>query len=519
MQTAAIYVRVSTDADGQKDSPANQVATCQEYAASIGLTVPDSLIYNDAGTSGTKMTNRPEVARMLVDARTGQFEAVLFTAISRFSRDLSDALGTRKRLESVYGIRLISIEEGYDSDIEGRNSEMIFTVHAMLAAHKSQEMSKAIQRGLRQSARRGRHTGNLTPFGYVKTADKKLVPDPLSASIVREIFSLYLTGMGAKAIAQVLNARGVPTASKLRHRRDTLWQASTVNAMLHNEVYIGTITAHKRTRQQDIEQSRRTDTNVKRLRLRPQEQWVVISDAHEALIDKQIFDQARAQLSLKAHNKGIRRNANLLAGHMVCASCAGNMMVTASGASTSNQVYKYVVCSKVKRIGKSACDNQSRTKYADLEHTILEQLTAFAPNTHLENAAESLLPSVENGRNTVRLRLDSLDAALQKNAQAQKSTLEAFHTGLFPRSIVEAHQRELLVEATQLENERDGLRAEAQDVDVYGDRLEEIASKLNIFSHVHLYDEIARRMAMQTVLDRILIHPDGHIDVFWAWSE
>ncbi len=166
---AAIYVRVSTDHEEQKLSPENQIATCREHADELGLDVSNrTLVYNDAGISGTEMLNRPEVQRLVADARLGRFDAVLFTAISRFARDLSDALALKKRLETVYGIRIISVEEGYDTAIEGRNSEMVFTVHAMLAAHKSEEMSKAIRRGLRQSAKKGRHIGSVTPYGYLE---------------------------------------------------------------------------------------------------------------------------------------------------------------------------------------------------------------------------------------------------------------------------------------------------------------------------------------------------------------
>ncbi|MCY0897300.1 MAG: recombinase family protein, partial [Alicyclobacillaceae bacterium] len=127
-QRAAIYVRVSTDSDAQKDSPDNQIATCKEYAQEHDMTVSSEFIYNDAGVSGTEMEQRREVQRLLHDARCGRFDVVLFVAISRFSRDLSDALQMKKRLETVYGIRMVSIEEGYDSAIDGRNSEMVFTV-------------------------------------------------------------------------------------------------------------------------------------------------------------------------------------------------------------------------------------------------------------------------------------------------------------------------------------------------------------------------------------------------------
>ena len=519
MNRAAIYVRVSTDTDAQKDSPANQIATCREYAETVDLEVSDSLTYNDAGISGMEMENRPEVQRMLADARAGKFDAILFTAISRFSRDLSDTFGTKKRLERTYGIRLISIEEGYDSAVEGRNSEMVFTVHAMLAAHKSQEMSKSIRRGLRQSAKRGRHIGNVTPFGYVKTIDKKLIPDPKSASTVQDIFSMYLNGMGSKTIAETLNARGMPTASTLRSIRDTLWQASTINVILHNEVYIGTIIAHKRTAIQDLEYSRRTDTNVKRLQIRDEDEWVVITNAHEPIIDQETFDRAQKMMEIKTRNKGIKRNTNLLAGLMVCASCGGKMIVTGCGPRKSGNIYKYVVCSKTRRISKSACDNHSITKYGDLLEAILEPLQQIAKSDHVaKDITHSLTLSAMNGHASLQDRVNAVYAELDNNEEEQKRNLEAYRTGIFPKHIIEDGQRGLVAKAEKLRSEIVRLQKEEQDQEGMKKRLSEIESALNIFKNMTLHDDLTQRMALQSVLDKIIIDKEGNIEVNWAWS-
>jgi len=465
------------------------------------------------------MMNRPEVQRMLADARAGKFDAILFTAISRFSRDMSDAFSMKKRLEKTYGIRIISIEEGYDSAIEGRNEEMVFTVHAMMAAHKSQEMSKAIRRGLRQSAKRGRHIGNVTPFGYLKTVEKKLIPDPKSAPVVRDIFSMYLSGMGSKTIAETLNARGIPTTSSMRCKRDTLWQASTINVILHNEVYVGTIVAHKRTIVQDLEYSRRTDSNVKRLQLRDEDDWVVIPHAHEPLIEESVFERTQDLFALKTRNKGIKRNTNLLAGLMNCATCGGRMIVTGSNKRKSGKVYKYVVCSKTRRISKSACENHSITKYGDLLEAILEPLKELAKSDEsMKEIANTLAISSLQGHYTVQSRVDAISAELQANDEEQKRNLEAFRTGLFPAHIIEDGQRSLSIKAENLRSELARLQQEEQNQEELKTRLSQIESALSIFQNMTLHDDIAQRMALQSVLDKIEIDDDGNIRVYWAWS-
>ncbi|KYP80377.1 recombinase family protein [Ferroacidibacillus organovorans] len=518
IKRAAIYVRVSTDSDTQRDSPANQIATCQEHAERIQLKTDPSLIYNDAGISGTEMTHRNEVQRMLVDARAGRFEVILFTAISRFSRDLSDAFNTKKRLEQVYGIRLISIEEGYDSAIEGRNSEMIFTVHAMLAAYKSKEMSRAIQRGLRQSARRGRHIGNITPYGYLKDGAKKLVPDPQTAPIVREIFDMYLTGKGTKEIANTLNHRQVPTALKHQYQKNTAWQASTVNAILRHEVYVGTLIAHKRTTMHDIEKSRRIDLPVKRLQFRSEDDWIVIPHAHPPIIRQDRFDLAQHLMKFKARNKSVKQSANLLAGFLRCASCGGSMIVTGRK-KRERERYKYVVCSKVKRINKAACDNHSATNYDTLSEMIFAVLNRkFQEDSGWLQFQQSRREIASLGVDRSEQRMQALKMQISINRKEQKRNLEAFRRGIFPTALIEESQRNLIDQERILQSEMNRLlEKKIEQAPTSSEDTVSLGAAL-LFTPSTPYDDSTLRLALRQVLDRVVIDRDGSVHVYFLWS-
>ncbi|KUO96691.1 recombinase family protein [Ferroacidibacillus organovorans] len=517
-QRAAIYVRVSTDSESQKDSPANQIATCQEHAEHIQLQTDSSLIYNDAGMTGTEMSSRKEVQRMLADARAGRFEAILFTAISRFSRDLSDAFNMKKRLEQVYGIRLISIEEGYDSAIVGRNSEMVFTVHAMLAAYKSQEMSKAIQRGLRQSARRGRHIGNITPYGYLKDDEKKLIPDPQTAPVVREIFDMYLSGRGTKEIANTLNKQQIPTALRHQYQKDTAWQASTVNAILRHEVYVGTLVAHKHTAKSDIAKSRRVDHPIKRLQLRSEEDWIVIPHAHPPIIPEEKFQLVQHLMTLKTRNKSIRQNVNLLAGFLTCASCGGSMIVTGHKKRGFDS-YKYIVCSKVKRINKAACDNHSSTNYGALLKLIFDVL-----NRQCETASgwvqfqQDCKDLIHSAPDPSEQSIQTLKIQITENREEQKRNLEAFRRRLFPIALIEESQQKLTEQEAFLQKELNRLLARNAVQTNATLQTAESECVLPIFSTHWLLDDSTLRIALHHVLERVIIDRAGNVGVYFSWS-
>lgn len=530
-QRAAIYVRVSTDSDAQKDSPDNQIATCKEYAQEHDMTVSSEFIYNDAGVSGTEMEQRREVQRLLHDARCGRFDVVLFVAISRFSRDLSDALQMKKRLETVYGIRMVSIEEGYDSAIDGRNSEMVFTVHAMLAAHKSQEMSKAIQRGLRQSAKRGRHTGNIAPFGYAKGSDGRLRLDPMTAPIVVDIFQMYQSGLGCQAIARILNDRHVPTASVLAARRETLWQASTVRNMLRNPVYIGTIVAHRYTSLPDVTQSRQADSRITRLQTRDEDEWISVEHAHPSIVDLPLFSAVQSLMDDKSQNKGLKQTSNLLAGKLYCRECQSKMVIVSSRPRKS-RTYRYIVCSRVRRLGPKACENHAKLRYEDVIGAVLQQLQAqllscaneIAPLVSvLLQATERGAISGTSGAEAASRRLYTLEQELARNLKAQRNNLEAMQQGLFSPAVIENSQAELRRAEAYLRAEMERLSTEDIDktaaVEAEQNKaLETVVSRvITLADHLHEYTVVSQRRFLDVFVAALWVDHGANVDVLWTW--
>ncbi|MFD1674954.1 recombinase family protein [Alicyclobacillus fodiniaquatilis] len=512
---AAIYVRVSTDHAEQKLSPENQIATCQEYAADLGLEVIDpTLIYNDAGISGTEMLNRPEVQRLVADARLGRFDAVLFTAISRFARDLSDALALKKRLETVYGIRIISVEEGYDTAIEGRNSEMVFTVHAMLAAHKSEEMSKAIRRGLRQSAKKGRHIGNVTPYGYLKGPDKHLIPNPETQGIVSDIYDMYLSGLGSRSIATKLNQRGIPAA------RGGTWQNSTINAILRNPVYKGSIVASKWRNDVDITLSRIMDRKIKRWQTRDEDDWVMVDDAHPPIIDKERWEAVQAMLSTKERHKAMKRTTgNMLAGLMRCAECGGAMCVRSGKANRNGQPYKYVACLAVGRVSKDACCNHRKHKYYEILQAVIDPLRRMAMSPELQaEMAERFVGRVEGA--DWDSREQEVSKALEKNKKRQLKLVQMMtdDDDSLDSEVLAQHYADLRAEQERLTMQLSEVAAAREQQAELVNRTKEIAEIVSIFDHLDEYEPIMVRTALSTLIGGIKFYADGRVQVEYTWN-
>lgn len=226
----AAYCRVSTNSEDQNHSFAAQnlyfkraFQNSTEYEL-IG-------IYADIGISGTK-SNRPEFMRMLDDCRCGKVDRIVCKSISRFARNTRDCLNALRELKKL-GITVKFDKEGIDT--ARVTDEIMITIMEGLA----QEESSSISRNIRWSLKRRMATGTLgvarVPYGYVKNERGVLVIDKEKARVVRHIFDMYLSGMGARKIAIALNSKHIPSPTGRE------WNNITILKILKQEKYLGDI--------------------------------------------------------------------------------------------------------------------------------------------------------------------------------------------------------------------------------------------------------------------------------------
>ena len=284
----AIYARVSTEHDSQKESIVNQVSYFKRFIEERNWTMVD--IYSDEGVSGTSIKKRAELQRLLKDARLKKFDCVLFKSVSRFARDLKDGIDMKRELSNL-GIRLIFVQENIDtSDQQG---EFLFGIHMLVAQQESEQTSQRSKFGLKERAKKGHFTGSIAPYGYTKNRSK-LEIDPDTSLIVKEIFRLYLfEGWGLYKIGNYLTDNKVPTPRKVAGAKNAgdLWHQSTVKIILTNEMYTGNLVQNK-SEVIDIRTGTRKEV--------PRDQQSIVENAHPSLVSMQEFPCC----SSKAKEKG-----------------------------------------------------------------------------------------------------------------------------------------------------------------------------------------------------------------------
>ena len=142
---------------------------------------------------------------MIKDSAKELFEIVLVWKLDRFSRDRYDS-AHYKHILKKNGLKVISAKEHISEGPEG------IILEAMLEGYAefySAELSEKIHRGQKENALKGKNNGGGTPLGYAVGPDDVLAIDPLTAPLVKEIFTRYDAGENISSITASLNERGL----------------------------------------------------------------------------------------------------------------------------------------------------------------------------------------------------------------------------------------------------------------------------------------------------------------------
>ncbi|HEY7810952.1 MAG TPA: recombinase family protein [Allosphingosinicella sp.] len=323
-----IYARYSSQIQNSR-SIDDQIRVCIERAALEGWTVVD--VYSDAaigGAAGTTERQRPGMNALLARVEAGGIDQVLADTTSRIARNQGDAHHIRDRL-NYGGARLFTLGDGEIDAFKG-------AIKGLLDEQQRKELAHNIKRAQKGRVAEGRSPAGLA-YGY-RTANRihergRFVRglreiDIEEAAVVRRIFKEYAAGQSVRAIAERLNAEGVPGP------RGKLWKSSTVlgsrqrgDGMLRNRLYFGEL-VHNRT-------SKVVEPVTRAIRIRPNgsESWVVRAVPELRIVDEALWDRVQLQLELRraTQPQTQRRPKHLLSGLGRCGVCGSGWIIIRNG--------------------------------------------------------------------------------------------------------------------------------------------------------------------------------------------
>lgn len=451
----AVYIRLSRE-DGDKeesDSVGNQRKLLTDYVAKREeLLIYD--VYVDDGYTGTNF-NRPDFQRMIGDIESGKVNCVVVKDLSRFGRDYID---TGRFLERVFpdlGVRFISVTDGIDSLKQAY--DMLLPIKNIFNEQYARDISKKVQTAVKTKQKAGEFIGAFASYGYKKSpSDKnKLIIDEYAADVVRRIFSLYIQGYGKQRIAKVLNAEGILCPAEYKRamglnyhnpnrlESTTYWSYSTVNSILHREMYVGNMvqgTKHQRMRSKQKKQDK--------------DQWIIVENTHEPIIAKETWKKAQSLLSKRTRELDLETNKNIFAGFVKCGDCgramAKNMWRRADGSKTYS-----LYCGTYKRNGKDLCTPHT-LPLKDLEEIVLNDLKIIVQNVEdLQELVKSQSFTASKVKRIADTDLMKIKSELERVKRLKKSVYEDYREELITKeeflSYREDYQRKEELYSKQIE--------------------------------------------------------------------
>jgi len=445
------YCRISVDDELDRDNTSieNQKAIIADF---VSRKFPQSALtfYEDRDRSGYTFEQREGYQAMRPMLMRHQYDILVVKDFSRFSRRNSRGLVELEDLRDQ-GVRIISIGDNIDYPTydDWTAIQFRFLINEMPVTDASKKVKSVIKR--RQSD--GKWICAV-PYGYVITNTKTMAfeVEPSAAEVVKMIYDLYIGGWGYKKIANHLTDLNIPTprmAEKLRRevngeetklRVKKEWSIATVQGILENDFYIGTLRQGKYTRKKINGGDRKTDEG----------EHIVFEKHHEPILDTRIFAMAQEQRRkrTKSNYRGQKKYDNIYSGYLYCGDCGSPMF-----SMSRDDLKPAYVCGGYHRRGRKACSSH-HTRVDMLDNILKEYIRQIKENS--ADMLERLNESVK-AETAAQKKEEEVASSLQKQLDFAYEELKATKRQCI-RDIMKHPEREELLEQTY-----DEMEAELED--------------------------------------------------------
>ena len=506
------YCRISVDEELDRDNTSieNQKAIISDFVA---RKFPGSelVFYEDRDRSGYTFEQREGYQAMRRELVAHRLDILVVKDFSRFSRRNSRGLVELEDLRDA-GVRIISIGDNIDfpNDDDWLKIQFQFLLNEMPVTDTSRKVKSVIRR--RQAD--GKWIC-AAPYGYVVNKQQQFEVVPTEAEIVRRIYRLYIDGWGYKKIANSLTGDGIPTPRMTERERKiaegedyrrsvkSAWSIVTIQTILDNDFYIGTL------RQGKYQRAKINGRDVRR----DETEQIVIENHHQPIIDYRTFATVRSlrEKRAKYNYRGVKINDNVYSGFLECGDCGAPMF--ALGRRDLKPAY---TCGTYHRRGTAGCT----THHIRVDK--LDELVKLYVKKVRDNSAEMLAElnaeiarEPEDVAETERSAANLADVLLDAQEELKATKRQRV------RDIMRHPENEAVLEETYDELEADLMRR----IEGLQNQLERVTDKRNAIIRTNraaktamdVFDDILakphlEKQDLELIIERIYVFED-HVEI------
>ena len=277
----------------------NQWKRIETYLNDNSLEFELVQVYIDDGLSGAT-DNRNDFQNMLDDCKAKKINCIIVPDSSRFARNYADCEYYVEEFFKIHSTRFIALGSPHVDSVKDPSSVsgMQFHFTNYFNEYFLKQTSEKILHIFSDKRRRGEFIGSFAPLGYKKdpTNKNQLIIDEDAADIIRKIFDLFVyKGYSVRQICLEFTAQGVPSMMQyLRAKghnilpqitpKQYVWNYHSIRKILRDERYCGHMVQGKSAR---ISYKNKQQIN------KPREEWVIVYNTHEAIIDDELFHKAQ----------------------------------------------------------------------------------------------------------------------------------------------------------------------------------------------------------------------------------
>lgn len=516
-QRIAVYLRLSLEdvdlrtnrSKDESNSVGNQRLLIKNYIERCGELLPLPVLeFCDDGYTGTNF-DRPQFQAMIDLVKDGKISCVIVKDLSRFGRSYLEVGDYLEHIFPFLGVRFIAVNDNFDSnDYIGVTSGIDIAFRNLIHQKYSEDLSGKVKSAMYMKMAKGKYV-NHPPFGYMKSPTDKhrIVPDPETAPIVREIFDAILAGHSTTEVAVMLNDRQVLTPmayKKWKTRKELsdrlpIWNHRTILRIIRDLKYTGAMVNHK------CENRHIRDKSQRRI---PQSEWIITEGMHEGIVTKEEF--AAAGNAIRNVQKGERKKPNVSDRVFYCGHCGRKLR-------KSCNTNEYFACETSVYRPYAECGGYRWNK-VDLENVLLEayKKQLFVLESRLKEVRSHIKKEKPIDYVSQLRRIERETEAL--NAE-KLQRYEEYRTGHISKEEFLKRKAKILEKVSCLDYEKTDTEKQLALCQQKKDETENMVEALTAATSVVGVSETELRAQMYEDIDRVFIFSNENIEIQWRFAD
>jgi len=520
-----LYIRLSVMDSGKKDG--ESILTQQEMLKKYVAERPELTlegVFVDNGETGVDFM-RPAWNDLMKQCRSGKINCIIVKDLSRLGRNYIETGEYLEKILPLLNVRLIAINDSYDSLTLTNSERLVSNLKNLVNDLYAKDISRKSSAALRMKQKQGAFIGTYASYGYLKDPNdkNKIIIDPETSPIVRQIFEWKADGIGSAHICRRLIELGIPTPNKYRLMKgivkderynESVWAIPVIKRILTCQIYLGHM-VQGRKRGALYEGGGHGMIN--------KNEWTVVYNTHEPIISQELFDRVNSVMETrtKAYNMQNGKYAHIEKPEMIlknlvfCADCGKPLFRYKKVQSKYNYVYWTYQCRNhnnllncpIKYIHEKNLYDAVYTairlelqKCADVKGVIEKLNRESSHKSKLANFDEE----IETAERELR-RISSLRQAVYEDYAAKLLTLSEY------RYAVEKYNNDT-------EKERNRLETAKQEKNKYTQNSTPENEWLVVFDRFMNEKELTVEMA-QSMIERVTVSSRDRVEVIFKFRD